>query len=370
MTEPLGVGLVGAGGFGVFCIAAFEALREVEVCAVADVDRGRAEAAAPQGAAVYEDYAALLADPRVQIVAINTPPALHAPMAIQAAQAGKHIFLEKPLATTVEDGRAVIEAARRAGVQITIDYVQRFHPLHELAQAIVRSGALGPLRRFALENFATDEALLPGHWFWDPALSGGIHVEHGVHFIDLCNQLAGQADTVWGMAQRRTDGREDRVFAGVHYGDEVIASFYHSFNQIRPVERTTIRLACAHGDLTIQGWIPETLHVAGLVRDDGLAALEGLLGAPVEVLERYAGERATFRHGGTTETLNASIQATVDAPDRQGHYRRAIQQGMRALAAAVRGEALLTVRAEDGLASLAVAVAATESAQTGRAVTL
>jgi predicted dehydrogenase len=136
-------------------------------------------------------------------------------------------------------------------VQITVDYVQRFHPLHRLAREIVRSGVLGPLRRFALENFATDEALLPGHWFWDPALSGGIHIEHGVHFIDLCNQLAGQADTVSGLAQRRADGREDRVFASVRYGDEVIASFYHSFNQIRPLEHTTIRLDCTRGHIDL-----------------------------------------------------------------------------------------------------------------------
>ncbi len=370
MSEPLGVGLVGAGGFGVFCIAAFQEMPEVAVTAVADVDRRRAEAAAPLGAAVYDDYAALLADPRVEIVAVNTPPALHAPMAIQAAEAGKHIFLEKPLATTLEDGRAVIEAARRAGVQITVDYVQRFHPLHLAAAAIVRSGALGPLRRFALENFATDEALLPGHWFWDPALSGGIHIEHGVHFIDLCNQLAGTPDTVSGMAQRRADGREDRVLASVRYGDDVIATFYHSFNQIRQAEHTTIRLDCTHGQMTIRGWIPEALHVAGLVTDEGLDTLAGLLDAPVEVLERFEGERATFRHGGATETLHASIEAEQDAPDRQGHYRRAIQQGMRALVAAVRGEAPLTVRAEDGLASLAVAVAATKSAETGQAVTL
>ena len=78
MAEPLGVGLVGAGGFGEFCSAAFQEMREVRLVAVADVHEERAAACAPPDARVYRDYAGLLADPAVDIVAINTPPHLHA----------------------------------------------------------------------------------------------------------------------------------------------------------------------------------------------------------------------------------------------------------------------------------------------------
>lgn len=362
MIEPLGVGLVGAGGFGEFCSAAFQEMREVRLIAVADVVRERAARCAPPGAQVYADYAALLANPAVDIVAINTPPHLHAAMAVEAAEAGKHLFVEKPLATAMLDGVAAVRAARRAGVLLTIDYVLRFHPLHSLAAEIVASGALGPLQHWSLENFATDETLLPGHWFWDPAQSGGIHVEHGVHFIDLCNQMVGRApDMAGGTAQQRPDGRVDRVSATARYGDDVLATFFHSFTQIRSIERTTIRVNCARGQLTLEGWIPTRLRLSGLTDPGGLDALRRILGEALHVERRFAGDEAQMDHGGATETITAAVAATINAPDRQGEYKRAIQAAMRNLAGAVRGAEALRVTPEDGLASLAVALAATHN---------
>jgi len=367
--RPLGMGLVGVGGFGLFCLAAFAEMPEIKVAAAADSDPARAQKAAPYGARVYARFGDLLADPDVDIVAINTPPHLHAPMALEAARAGKHLFVEKPLATSLDDARSVIRAAREAGVQLTVDYVLRFHPLHQLAAQIVHSGAFGPLQHVSLENFATDDTLLPDHWFWDPAQSGGIHVEHGVHFFDICNQLAGRApDSAAGTAQSRADGRVDRVSATVRYGDRVLATFYHSFTQIGRIEQTTMRITCARGHLTLSGWIPTHLTLSGLVDDTALAALQDLLGEQLDVPERFAGERTVFEHGGATETLAARVEAWVEALDRQGDYRRAIQAGVRNLAAAIHGNAPLTVTPDDGLASLAVALAATESSASGQMV--
>ncbi len=160
-------------------------------------------------------------------------------------------------------------------VQITVDYVLRFHPLHQLAARIVHSGVFGVMRHFSLENFATDDSLLPGHWFWDPAQSGGIHVEHGVHFIDLCNHLTTcPPESASGTVQQRDDGRMDRVSATVRYGDEALATFYHSFNQIRPVEQTTIRINCERGHITLHGWIPTELTLMGLADRAGLVFLQ------------------------------------------------------------------------------------------------
>lgn len=361
-SAPLGLGLVGAGGFGVFCLAAFAEMPEIRVVAVADTDLERAQAAAPEGARVYGDYRAMLDDPAVQIVAINTPPHLHAGMVQQAAAAGKHIFVEKPLATSLEQARTAVQAARAAGVQITVDYVLRFHPLHRLAAEIVRSGALGSLQHWSLENLATDEGLPADHWFWDQEQSGGIHVEHGVHFFDLCNHLVGAApDAVSGWAQRRPDGRIDRVSATVHYGDDVLATFYHSFTRIREIERTTIQLNYSRGSITLLGWIPTDLILSGMADKAGLAQLARLLGKRLVVEERFQGAARVFRHGGAVEQIAAWVRAHVEAPNRQGEYKRAIQAGMRSLTGAIRGDEAPLVSAEDGLLSLAVALAATES---------
>ncbi len=370
MAEP-GIGIVGLGGFGVFCLAAFADMSEITVAAAADSDPHRAAIAEEFGARVYTRYEDLLADPGVQIVAINTPPYLHARMAIEAARAGKHLFVEKPLATALDDAHRVIQAAQKAGVLLTVDYVLRFHPLHQLAVKIVQSGAFGPLRHFSLENFASDDTLLPGHWFWDAAQSGGIHVEHGVHFLDICNQLSGcKPDSASGTTQARADGRVDRVSATVRYVDDVLATFHHSFNQIGRIEQTTIHITCARGRLALSGWIPTELTLSGLVDSAGLAALQDLFGKDLIITERFAGDRAVFAHGGTSETLSAAVQATASAPERQDDYKRAIQAGVRSLVAAMHGEAPLTVTPDDALSSLAVALAATESSRTGQTVTL
>jgi predicted dehydrogenase len=332
-------------------------------------DPHRAAIAEEFGARVY-CYEDLLADPGVQIG--DQHAALPArQMAILAAQAGKHLFVEKPLATSLHDARIVIQVARDAGVSLTVDYVLRFHPLHQLAAKIVHSGALGPLRHFSLENFATDDMLPPGHWFWDSAQSGGIHVEHGVHFFDTCNQLADcPPDTVSGTAQARADGRADRVSATVRYGDDILATFYHSFDQIGRIEQTTIRITCARGQLDLSGWIPTELTLSGMVDSAGLVALQDLLQGDLNITEHFSGTRAVFAHGGASETLAAAVQGRVCAPDRQDDYKRAIQAGVRNLVAAVRGDAPLTVTPDDGLSSLAIALAATESSQTGQSVAL
>ena len=368
MTQhPLGVGLVGVGGFGEFCLAAFAEMPEIVVSAATDADPDRAQKAIAFGAHVYPRYEDLLADPTVEIIAINTPPHLHASMAIQAARAGKHLFVEKPLATSQDDARQVIHAAEAAGVLLTVDYVLRYHPLHQLAMEIVQSGIFGPMQHFSLENFATDDSLVPGHWFWDPARSGGIHVEHGVHFFDACNRLVGRPpDFAAGTAQTRADGRVDRVGAVVNYGNDVLATYYHSFNQIGPIEQTMIRIACARGHLTLIGWIPTELRLYGLVDTAGMAVLHGLVGEHLNIGERFEGGQAIFAHGGTVETLAAQVEALVRAPDRQGDYKRAIQTGLRNLAAAIHGETPLLVTPADALSSLAVALAATESSATGQ----
>ncbi|HEX2905666.1 MAG TPA: Gfo/Idh/MocA family oxidoreductase, partial [Phototrophicaceae bacterium] len=227
---------------------------------------------------------------------------------------------------------------------------------------IVHSGAFGSFQHFSLENFATDETLLRGHWFWDQAQSGGIHVEHGVHCFDICNQLAAvKPDFTSGCAQPRADGRVDRVSATVRYGDSALATFFHSFTQIRSIEQTTIQINCARGHLTVSGWIPTELTLSGLTDEAGLNTLHRLLGTQLEIMEHFQGPQRRFLHGGTEDHLVAHIRAHVTAPDRQGDYKRAIQSGLRNLVRAIWKEEALIVTPEDGLLSLSVALAARDS---------
>ena len=356
---PLHIGMIGAGGFGAFCLRAFAAMDEVRVVAVADVEVERARAVAPEGARVYGDYRELLQDEAVDIVAINTPPFLHGRMVQEAAALGKHVFVEKPLATSMDEARAAAQAVQEAGVRLGINYVLRRHPLHRLAAELIRGQVFGPLQHFSLENLATDEVLLPGHWFWDKVRSGGIHVEHGVHFFDLCNQVAGgPPDSVTGWELSRSDGRADRVGATLTYGQGLVANFYHSFNRIRRLEETTIRLHCARGILVVEGWIPTRLSLAGLVDEAGLGLLQRLLGDGLQVEERFTGAEGEFSHGGVAERLAAAVRAEASAPERQLEYQRAIQAGMRDLVQAIKEGREPEVGLDDAMQSLAVALAA------------
>jgi predicted dehydrogenase len=359
MGKPYGLGLVGAGAFGEFCLKAYAGIEDIEIVAVADSNLERARALTPEGALAYGDYDSLLADPNIQIVAINTPPYLHAMMVRQAAEAEKHVFVEKPLATSLEGAISAVQDMRRAKRQLSINYVLRHHPLHKLAQQVTHHLVLGAFQHWSLENFATDEMLEPDHWFWDRNQSGGIHVEHGVHFFDLCNQLVGTLPTeVIGSSQYRSDGRLDRVAAIVRYEEDVLATFYHSFNQIRRIEQTTIRLGYTRGHIDIVGWIPTRLTLEGFVDDDGLSILNELFCGTLEVNEHFQGSATEFHHGGTTEWITAAVSAEAKAPHRLLEYQRAIQSGMRDLVAAIDGKTSLDSLIDGGLYSLGVALAA------------
>lgn len=345
--KALGLGIVGLGRFAAFCLPAFSSLSGVRVVAVADTDLARAQNHAPVGARVYQDYRALLADPEVEVVVISTPPYLHAPIAIEAANAGKHLFVEKPLALSPEEAREVIQAAEKANVKLTVNYVLRYHPLHKLAQTLVQSKVLGELLYVALVNLATDEGLPPEHWFWDLKRSGGIHIEHGVHFFDLVNQLMGKMPShVAGGCQRRADGRIDRVWAVVRYGEEALATFYHSFGRPRISERTTLKLGLRFGEIELVGWIPTKLRIFGSVKEEDLEKLRSMVGSSLLVL------------GGAERKV---VEVEVVSPDREGEYRRAVQASLLDLINAVREKRSPQVTPADALTSLEIAWQASQT---------
>jgi predicted dehydrogenase len=367
--EPLGLGLIGYGGFGRFCLDVYAAMPDLRVVAVADVDEARRqEAARRYGVRTYADGADLLAAPEVDVVVISTPPHTHAPLSVAAAHAGKHVFCEKPLALSLDEADTVIATALQRDVCLTVNYVLRRNPLNCRLRALLLSGVLGPLLHMSLENLATDEHLKPSHWFWDPALSGGIWVEHGVHFFDLFGWLSGErAQAVAALTRTRPDGCRDRVWAAVRYSGNVVATYHHAFTQPARFEQTTVRLACARGYATLHGWIPTRLVVDALLDDEGLEAVHRWAGVEPQVVERYtAGAAEGWALGAP---YRATIRARVELMSPQGKqavYRESVRAGMQDFIAAIRDlQHPLEVTPADGRNSLAVALAAARAAETG-----
>jgi 1,5-anhydro-D-fructose reductase (1,5-anhydro-D-mannitol-forming) len=116
-----------------------------ELVAVMSRDRARGEAfARTHGIArVHDSVAAMLADGKIDAIYDTTPDALHAPHAIAAAEAGKHVLVEKPLAVSVAQGLQAIDACRRRGVSLGVVFNQRHEPAHQEARRLVREGAIG-----------------------------------------------------------------------------------------------------------------------------------------------------------------------------------------------------------------------------------
>ncbi len=343
---PVGIGLVGAGAFGEFCLDAFSATPDVKIIAVADVERQRAERLAARfGATAYADFRPMLDNPAVEVVALNTPPYLHAPQAMQAIEAGKHLFCEKPLATSGVDGEHMIEAAHKRSVCLTVNYVMRHNPYWTAAANLAHSGVLGHLRHMGLANHAAGLSLPDSHWFWDKQKSGGIWVEHGVHFFDAFAWVSMQlGETICARSYTRLDGATDRVEGLFHFG-EVAAHCYHAFDKSGATEQTTVYLTFEHGYITLREWVPTSLELLTPVER---GAWEAYLPGELEVRSLPQG----------------LIQARAYAPEGKSVlYRRSIQAGMRNLAEAVRDpQVRLAVTGEEALASLRIALEAESNA--------
>jgi predicted dehydrogenase len=143
--DRVGFGVIGAGLFGENHALVYSRLPGVELVAVCDQNEERAREVAERYAArSYEtDYTRLLADPDIQAVSIATPDFAHAEIALAAAEAGKHILCEKPLATTVEEAQAIVDAAARAGVKLMVDFHNRVNPPFVAARDSVQNGTIG-----------------------------------------------------------------------------------------------------------------------------------------------------------------------------------------------------------------------------------
>jgi phthalate 4,5-cis-dihydrodiol dehydrogenase len=236
----LGVGIIGGGRIchgHAKAIAANEGLLALR--AIADIDPARAEGLSAQyDCAGYTDYHELLEQPDINVVTIGLPNHLHAQAAIDAARAGKHVFVEKPMALTLDECDAMIEAAKGSGVKLMVGHTQHFFAVNMLAHKLIHSGSLGDLA-FMTDTWYKPFGLqmrLP--WFLDRAQGGGMWQMNGAHMVDrmvwfadspvvavkawIGNRLLGQNsdDSSIVMLQHANGLHATLAHAGYRVGDE------------------------------------------------------------------------------------------------------------------------------------------------------
>ncbi|MHC4563455.1 MAG: Gfo/Idh/MocA family protein [Planctomycetota bacterium] len=291
--KALGLGLIGCGAFGEFCMETFIQLDGVRAAAAADVIPEAAERFGKHfDIPTCTDPMELIAREDVDLVHIATPPSSHRELAVAAAKAGKHILCEKPLATSVIDGQAILVAAAEAGTIAPVNFVLRYNAVTDAVKAVIDSGVLGQVLSARLTNCAADSRLPADHWFWHREVSGGIFIEHGVHFFDLYSHWLGDGQVIDAHTESRAEtDQEDRVMCTIRHDSGAIVSYYHAFDQHFTMDRTDHRLVCELGDIRVDGWIPLTMTVDAVVDDAGEAKLAELLpGAKIETVETFTGE--------------------------------------------------------------------------------
>lgn len=219
------VGIVGCGWISSSHIKGYEKVEDVEIAAVCDVIKERAEqrAAEAGGAAVYTDYRAMIKNAGLDAIDICTPPFMHKEVALAAAEAGIHVYCEKPLAPYASDAREMAQACREAGVCLTVGSGRR--RVSGEAQAARRAIAQGLLGEVYLAKVGRCRSLgRPGYdmpqlasWFFDSSKAGGgTMYDIGCYDVNLILYLTGapQPRTISAMAYQgfEYDGRFDHPF--------------------------------------------------------------------------------------------------------------------------------------------------------------
>jgi predicted dehydrogenase len=176
-----------------------------------------------------------LDDPSVDAIDICLPHNLHAPVAVAAAQAGKHILCEKPLADSLDAADRMIAAARDAGVLLMVAENVRFDPLYQQIRTLLDAGAIGrpALIQMTRECYLTRSFLEDRRWFLDSvAAAGGIMMSGGIHDVEAMRLLIGEVASISAMRARQRFAEmegDDTSIALVRFVDGTVGTLVESF---------------------------------------------------------------------------------------------------------------------------------------------
>ncbi|XWW44267.1 Gfo/Idh/MocA family oxidoreductase [Fibrella sp. USSR17] len=370
--KQLGIGVIGMGGFGLFAVQQFLQHPNTRLVAIAGSKREEAVRTAERfGAEQLATLDELVQHPDVDIVYIATPPFLHFEQAMLALEAGKHVICEKPLAMNPEEGRQMLAKAKEKGLLMVTNLMQRYNPLFARVKHLVEANLLGDFLHGYFENYAGDEGLSPQHWFWDRTKSGGIFIEHAVHFFDLFAGWFGEGEVVAAQLSKRpnSDDVEDQVQATVRYGTaekgHQYVNFYHGFTQTSRMDRQEMRLVFERGDITLHEWVPTRMVLRCVADEATTKALMDLFpGAQLNVTANIDPSKPI---GGRHKTFSAYQQIELKfgfEVEKQHRYSELLRLMFRDQAAAIAQPDVHRIIAEEnGLTSLELAFAADQLAR-------
>ena len=339
----IGWGFIGTGRYPDRAGAPGMALAgDTELIATYSRDRGRAEAfAAKHGfQSAYDSVEELLSDPRVDAVFIATPNHLHAEHTRMAAEAGKHVLVEKPMSLNVEDGIDMVRSCKANGVKLGVGFQLRYHPGHIEARRLVQQGVLGNIVMAQSQLGGGERGQLKrpprtglSEWWEHPDMIGGAStmIGSGVHAIDDLHFLLDQ--TVVQVAAI-TDGQNSETPL------ESVASMCLRFD------------GGAIGMMCSSSRIPDSKNDVVIYGSDGRVVLKD-------------SSRPTM--GGELEVISETVNNTIGyQPDELALFKWQTESFNRA----IQRDAEPTASGIDGLKNVQVTVAMIESASAGRTIKL
>jgi predicted dehydrogenase len=326
------VGLIGCGGMGMSLAQALNATGLGRIAAVSDVDAARARASAEKlGAEPFDDHRAMLEAGLLAMVIVASPPFLHRPLAEDALKAGAHVFVEKPMAVTLEECDAMQRAAEDAGRLLMVGQVLRYYPTWRYIRERVAAGAIGRPIGARVTRIGGGFGTYSVPWRMEMAKSGGMLMEINAHEIDFLCELLGEPRRVYGALGQFLDDRIDYpnlAFVSIHFASGALGLLHAS--QVSAI-----------GDLS------------GIVEGEaGSIAYNGGFGGDSQIFEARHGEKAAV-------TRVADLQ-----------YEQPVQAELHAFLEAIAAGAPAPVTGAEGRRAVAIALAAYRSAEEGRSVDL
>ena len=335
MSTPLKIGVIGLGRMGqLYARTLVTRVSGVQLFAVADISEQVRTRVADEFS-VFHAFAhahELISLPDLDAVVIATPTSTHQDLVIAAAEAGKAIFCEKPLALTLEENHRVLEAVARAQVPLQVGFMRRFDAAYQKAKALIADGRIG--RPITFQSIGRDP-FCPRREYADPALSGGLIVDMAIHDFDLARWLMGS--------------EVKHVFA------EGALLVCEELAQVGDIDNAVITLRFVNGVLgTVE--VSRNAFYGYDIRTEVL----GSEGAVIIGVHQHTPVVLLTRSGAQHDVVPYLMERFGDA------YRAQMQHFVNCL----RDGQPPSVGGADALAALEIGIAATRAYQTGRPVTL
>lgn len=342
--KKFGIGIVGCGMISYFHANAISDLEDARLVGVFSDRKDAAEKfTAEFDAKIFDTYEDMLASPDIDIVSICTPSGLHSRFAVQAAEAGKHIIVEKPLAITREQLADIADACKKNSVKLAVISQHRFSPAIQFVKKAIDDGVFGKILivDINMKYYRTPEYYRSSNWRGTRAMDGGgALMNQGIHGIDLVNYLAGPVTRVFGRVKTEVHDIEveDTAIAYVEYACGAMGT--------------------VHGTTSVTPGYPRVIDINGTL---------GSVTIIEDKIKRWDVKGCTVPEE-LTYSSDKGVKGGFSAPDNISYknHRRQIADMIRA----IREDGEPSIGFEDGKRSVETILAIYESSESGKPVDL